>query len=119
MAYARKLIRVQDREGRGPWRPGFSSTWMDECTPMRGKPITSYPGAIKVAHDASKAGMHIGCAVYADEISTWFAPPDLFRLARLGFYVADASACEVIFIAPDQVLVASHRPLALLKESLP
>lgn len=119
MSDTRKLVRVQDREGRGPWRPGFSSTWVGDDTPMHGKPIPSYPGALKAALDACEAGMQTGCAVFADQIGLWFSPADLDRLARLGFYVADASACKVIFIAPDQALVASHEPMALLPEYRP
>ncbi len=33
------LIRLQDVEGRGPWKPGFSMQWMDKDGPDLGLPI--------------------------------------------------------------------------------
>ena len=40
MRGAREVIfRVQDAEGRGPWKPGFSSQWMDEARPEWLPPI--------------------------------------------------------------------------------
>ena len=111
-----KIVRVQDRKGRGPWRPGFSSQWTRDDTPMHGKPIIAYPQALKALNKAHRAGLHVGCAVYEIDLGTWFSASDLARLSSLGFYIADASNCTIIFSAPDQVLIASEFPLAWLKE---
>ena len=111
------LYRIQDREGRGPWRPGFSAEWLelDSDRPLP-VPITSelanFHSLVKQAHQRR---MHIGCAVRGlDGLAKWFLPSELAKLRELGFRLVRCSTCEILAETPNQVLFASKAPLARL-----
>lgn len=108
------IYRVQDRDGRGPWRPGFSALWHADTTPMTGRPITSEPGISVVIAEAHKNGLHIGCAVRGHNMHLWFTENDLARLETFGFRIADASGCDVLLETEQQVLIGFKKPLRAL-----
>ena len=109
------IVRVQDREGRGPWRPGFSWQWTDSGRQSLPPPITTVmPNFRRAVMALHREGFHIGCAVRADRIDRWFTRAELAALQRLGFAIRDASKMRVVWENDDQVLVASRLPLALL-----
>lgn len=109
-----RIIRVQDSDGRGPWRPGFSHLWTGDDTPTGMTAIFHYPEAMDAAVRANRRGLHVGCAVYDIDIGKWFSPRDLEKLTSLGFSTVDASRCTVIFSAPGQLLIGSTLPLKFL-----
>lgn len=109
-----KIIRIQDTDGRGPWRPGFSYQWIGDDTPTGMPAISHYPKALAAAVCADKRGLHVGCAVYDIDIGKWFSPRDIEKLKSLGFAMVDASRCTVLFSAPGQVLIGSELPLKFL-----
>lgn len=109
-----KLVRMQDDEGRGPWRPGFSRVWMTDKTPKIGAPIFMDRRLLSVVGKAHADGLHIGCAVRLDKISLWFTPQDVERLSSLGFFLVDASRCKVLLETDQQALVGWRKPLKKL-----
>lgn len=92
------LFRVQDRHGRGPWRPGFSAQWVDAFRTSQHPPIyEERPDWLDVCRAAQASGAHVGCAVDGmDALLSWFSPMELVRLYDLGFRIVDASDCEVL-----------------------
>jgi hypothetical protein len=108
---------VQDRHGRGPWRPGFSHKWIDSFRTTHLPPIyQERSDFFAVCHEQHKVGKHLGCAALGKEgLFRWFSPMELMRLQGMGFYIADASKCQVVIETPNQVLVASDQPLKRLR----
>lgn len=108
------VYRIQDAQGRGPWRPGFSSKWMTKKTPTIGIPIMEELGAAEAVKLGHKMGLHLGCAFREGCQSIWFTDDDLRALHRLGFTMREASNCRVLFETDQQVLIGSFLPLSLL-----
>lgn len=109
------LLRMQDADGRGPWKPGFSHQWSDPVGPSLPKPITSaIPNFRAFAMDWHRKGFHLGCAVWASQRSLWFTPAEEAKLAALGYGWHDASRCTIAWEGADQVLIASRVALRKL-----
>jgi hypothetical protein len=111
------LWRVQDRDGRGPWRPGFSDVWMTDATPTVGRAILQERGIKPIIARAHRAGLYLGCAFRPARQRLWFADGDMSRLWQLGFRVADASKCDVLFENEQQALIGCQFPLKLLPDA--
>lgn len=111
-----KILRVQDRNGRGPWRPGFSDRWTDAWRITLPAPIyDEVPNFRNIVNEASKAGLHIGCASRGFKgLALWFSQIELLRLYEYGFQVFDASECDVLAETETQVLLSSKKPLKSL-----
>jgi hypothetical protein len=110
------LWRVQDRDGRGPWRPGFSDVWMTDATPTVGRAILQERGIKPIIARAHKAGLYLGCAFRPDRRQFWFGDGDLSLLQRLGFRIADVSTCDVLFESEQQALIGCRFPLKFLPD---
>ena len=114
----RQLYRIQDREGRGPWRPGFSSQWIDPnkddslCPPM----MQDFPEFRRLINRAIGRGfLHYGCCVAGIAgVHRWFTPAEMNRLRGFGFELVDASALTVICESRSQIIGASRWPLSYL-----
>lgn len=110
-----RLVRIQDAQGRGPWRPGFSHRWMTDENPMIGKPIiVEVKDCEKIIDRALRSGLHLGCAVHPDKLHIWFTQRELRTLAGLGFSLVDASVCKVLAETETQVLIGWQFPLLWL-----
>lgn len=113
-----RLFRVQDREGRGPWRPGFSMGWIDPdkddalCPPM----TWEFPNWRAAVDKAAARGLaHFGCCVSGIQgVHRWFTPVELTRLRAFGFHLVDATSLTPICEGRSQILAASVQPLAWL-----
>ncbi|KFI27789.1 hypothetical protein CN97_00820 [Haematobacter massiliensis] len=113
---SRAILRIQDRTGRGPWRPGCASKWVDAWRTSQLPPIyDDVHDFRKIVSGAHGAGLHIGCAVRGmDGLGKWFSPMELSRLITQGFGVVDASGCDVLAETEHQLLIASKWPLSRL-----
>lgn len=114
------LLRVQDRQGRGPYRPGFSSRWVDSFRTVQHPPIyEERPDWLDLCRAAQSSGAHVGCAVDGmDALLSWFSPMELVRLYDLGFRIVDASTCKVLIRTPTQVVISSRQPLNKLPSAI-
>lgn len=104
------IFRVQDGEGRGPFRPGGFirrwaephwlklPTWMEEFGPS--------------VVELRKPWEHIGCGVRAiEQIRNWFSPGERERLLRLGYNVVSFPIDRVLAESANQVVFARAIPL--------
>ena len=112
------LYRIQDAQGRGPWRPGFSTQWVDEtrdfslCPPM----MHEFPNWRRaVDRGAARGLVHFGCCVRGVAgLHRWFAPSEIAKLRGFGYRLVDASALTVLVESPAQIIGASRWPLSYL-----
>lgn len=108
------LVRVQDAEGRGPFKPGATSAWVNPLRVEFWPAIHEELGIArfwKVVDTAHGAGMHVGCAVPMRLLPQWFDAHEVRVLAAKGYRLVDASQCIPIASTQIQRLVASRRPL--------
>lgn len=112
-----QLIRLQDKDGRGPWRPGFSKLWMDEEGPDLGLPIhEDFKDFYTLTQNAHRQEKHIGTAVRENKVNLWFTGNEMKKLFSMGFKFVDCSDCEILVENDRQAIIASRLPLKFLPE---
>lgn len=113
-----ELYRIQDENGRGPWRPGYSHKWVsdDRNAPDFLPPIyEELPSFKRVVTLAHSMGYHVGVAVHGwTSFSAWFLPDELERLRADGFNVVQCDNVRVFAETPNQILIGSKAPLSAL-----
>lgn len=93
------IFRVQDCEGRGPWRPGFSHRWV-ECRPDHDNllPYFSEFGRIYLLHNPE---MHFGCGCKTmGQLRRWFTKAEYNKLRKFGY--------KAVRMEVDNVLAESN-----------
>lgn len=82
------IYRVQDKDGRGPWKPGFSDCWVED------RPDSEYealkPWTVEFGYTnvlgRSIAGMSLGCGCRTlDQLRRWFTAGEYRKLRQLGY----------------------------------
>lgn len=113
-----ELYRVQDKSGRGPWRPGYSHKWVSDARdapdllPPIFEELPSFKQVVTLAHTM---GFHVGVAVCGwASFRAWFLPEELDFLRRDGFTVVQCDNCRVFAETPNQILIGSKAPLSAL-----
>jgi hypothetical protein len=112
MAGEGMILRVQDAEGRGPWKPGMSSKWID----MDRSESTLFPPIHDEVEDFyadvarwHRRGYHVGCAVDGIEmLKQWFNAKEMTTLRSMGYHVYDFSKADKVVTTPTQVVIASR-----------
>jgi hypothetical protein len=114
-----RIFRVQDREGRGPWRPGFSVEWVNpDRTCLPPSVFVDIPQAASLVRKWGGRGFHVGCAVRAGKFSAWFDGGEIERLRARGYRLVNAAVCRVIAESDHQLLVVHAAPLRRLPQLL-
>lgn len=102
------VYRIQDAEGRGPFRPGFSQHWIDHTAHCE------FPSWLEefgycVPPDLIQQGWHFGSACRTiDGIKQWFSRTERRRLAKLGY--------SLVAMKPDRILAESERQLVIARK---
>lgn len=106
------IYRVQDAEGRGPYRPGTSHLWTDDDHDRNppffiefGWPIASIP--FKWLRDENG-----GCGFRdLDQLSEWFSPNERRKLAARHFLIVRMDADRIIAESSRQLVFGRSKPL--------
>lgn len=110
------VYRVQDRDGRGPFKPGHTCDWADrEFAPGQEnlRPIFEEFG-FGIVNDirAKNRNGHIGCAVRTlVDICRWFSATERERLRKLGYFVVAIAPDQIIAEGKNQLVFTSQTPL--------
>lgn len=108
-----RVYRVQDAEGRGPFRPGFSHWWVEE----RPDHDNLVPWMQQFGHDAIPRsgwpfGKHFGCACRTlEQLRRWFTASEYATLQRFGFQAVSMDAARVLHESEIQLLFQRAKPL--------
>lgn len=108
-----RVFRVQDNEGRGPFKPGFSRTWCDdEFAPgQENLPPFFEEFGWDIIDRLGKPGEYYGSAVKTlGEICRWFSSTERARLSQLNYNVVSIKAHRVIAESKNQLLIARRTP---------
>ena len=108
-----KLYRVQDREGRGPYRPGLSKLWSDPEGPVVVPWWTEMGVSVQAAIEMMPQDMFTGCAFDSmKKLSDWFTAKERQKLDALGFYIVRFRPDKVLARTQSQVVFAQNYPLS-------
>lgn len=108
-----RVFRIQDREGRGPFRPGFSKMWLDEDIGTRVMlPSWIEEFGTEIASEAIAAGLSVFSAVRdIEQIRNWFSDTERQRLYQFGYFLVEVPNVRIIGESAHQVLCARELPL--------
>ncbi len=103
--------RVQAADGRGPWRPGFSQTWIDVDAPV-GRLSETIMDLMPIRElRALPDTMNYGCACRTLQgLRDWFTAVEMERLESLGFYPVRLNVDQVLVESQWQMLIGRVRP---------
>ena len=104
-----RVYRIQDADGRGPFKPGLSDAWAD----ADGEDLPSIieEWGLSWQRDIPR-GWHAGCAVPTlAMVGRWFSPSECSRLDQLGYRPVALLGCRVIRSSEHQLLIIRKAPL--------
>ena len=107
------VVRVQGVDGRGPWRPGFSKTWIEGDAPANRLTETIFDlvPLDTLLHLPSDMQFGSACSTL-DALMDWFTPVERVRLAGLGFYPVRLNVDVVLAKSDYQMVIGRRRPFA-------
>jgi hypothetical protein len=112
------IFRMQDKDGRGPWKPGFSETWIDpERTDYSAPTVMEDFGAsiIGQCRYYQAIGYHVGVGCSDEtQLEKWFSEKEKDTLRRLGYNVVQFSPTHEIARSKWQVVFAHKTHLKFL-----
>jgi len=108
-----RVYRVQDAEGRGPWRPGFSRLWVrdrDDHDNLR--PWVEQFGMEIIPRTGWPFGKHFGCACRTlDQLRRWFTAEEYATLQAYGYQAVSMEVQRVLAESDIQLVFQRARPL--------
>lgn len=105
------VYRVQAADGRGPWRPGWSHTWIEGDAPADRLTETVMDLVPIEALRSLPRSMAYGCGCRTlDALMRWFTAREREVLAQCGFYPVRLLADTVIAESQWQLLVGRRKP---------
>lgn len=109
-----QVFRVQAADGRGPWRPGWSHTWIEgdaEVGRLTETVMDLVPAATLRA--LSDEFMY-GCACRSiNALMEWFTPLERRTLEKYGFYPVSIKADVIVAESQLQLLIGRRKPFHL------
>ncbi|AVR89055.1 hypothetical protein [Thauera aromatica] len=104
------VYRIQDADGRGPWKLGFSRHWVED----RDDHDLLIPWYREFGRVDQRAivGMHIGCGCRTEEqLRRWFTPTEYARLVEFGYRAVQMEVGRILAESNIQCVFERVRPL--------
>ena len=103
------IYRVQDRDGRGPWKPGFSHRWIEDRPDLDNLPpwFEEFGRVDRCAPAGASIGS--GCRTL-EQLRRWFTPIEYLTILRFG-YQAIGMEVDCILAESDIQCVFARRKL--------
>lgn len=106
------IYRVQDKDGRGPWKPGLSRYWVEDRDDHQNLiPFyQQFPSALRGAI----TGMHVGCGCRTvEQLRRWFSPVEYGRLLMMGYRSVEMDVGRILGESDIQTLFERAMPLRI------
>lgn len=103
-----RVYRVQDGEGRGPFRPGFSRRWFEERDSYPPAYLEWFGDLRPILRDGEYGGC--GCRSI-EQLRQWFRPTELDTLRLFGYAVVSMDVDRVIAENENEIVFARRKPL--------
>lgn len=106
------VYRVQDKDGRGPFKPGLSHLWTDTHK-SEWLPSWIEEFGVNIVRKAMDEGRHVGCGCRSvGELKRWFSKAERRRLKRLGYNLVSMKVDEVLAESDIQFMFSRSKPLS-------
>jgi hypothetical protein len=115
------VYRVQDREGRGPWRPGFSAKWLhDSDLPLPAAFFEEFGWRLADVPRMFRRGEFGGCGCRTlEQLARWITSTEAERLRVYGYVIVRMTIDRVLAESENQVVFARRKPLSQDVEIIP
>jgi hypothetical protein len=108
------VYRVQDKDGRGPFRPGMTAQWLDAEPKAHQDRLQAWTQqfGFKQICQRRKPEEAMGCACDSlNQLRLWFSETEMKELKKLGYQVVKLEADRVLGHSAEQVVFVRKRPL--------
>jgi hypothetical protein len=104
------VYRIQDADGRGPWKPGFSNNWVEAREDH--KNLTPWLEEFGPVHLNALTGSHLGCACKTvDQLKRWFTVSEYQTLLDHGYSAVRLRVDRILAESDKQCVVSRSIPL--------
>jgi len=105
------VYRIQDKEGRGPYKPGFSHRWTDDTIDPAKRPSIMEEFGWDICKKAG-ANQSVGCA-FRDmtQLRRWFTAEEIKKLYGFGYAITKMEADAILGESEKQLVIARNKPL--------
>lgn len=105
-----RVYRIQDQDGRGPWKPGFSVRWAED-RPEHDELLPWYVTMGDV-HKQAIVGMYMGSAcVSLEQLRRWFTEREYRALLAFGYQAVSMEIGRILGVDANQVVFERAKPL--------
>lgn len=105
------VYRIQDAEGRGPWKPGFSHKWI-ETRPDHDNLLPWY-FEIGPVHERACTWESVGSGCGSiDSLRRWFTASEYATLLKYGYRAVRMKVDRILGHSKIQCVFARLKPLA-------
>jgi|SRR6185503_6191450 len=105
------VYRVQDSDGRGPWKPGFSARWVEDRPEEEFATLLPWPVQFGMLRRSS-ARMSMGCGCKSlEQLRRWFTKSEYSTLRGFGYIAVKLNADRVLAESDIQCVFERSRPL--------
>lgn len=121
------IYRIQDADGRGPYKPGMSIKWCDKDDGHYKADFTNLPPFMDEFGPSildelnviiSVSGGACGCGFRSmEQLNNWFTPTELERLKELGYRIVKIEAKKIIRSSDKQTVFWCDKPLRKVAEA--
>jgi hypothetical protein len=102
------VFRVQDKDGRGPWKPGFSHIWVR----VRRDHDNLKPFFMEFSIDFNSITGHIGCGCLSvPQLKRWFSKREYKTLLSFGYRCVKIEAEKILASSDIQCVFSRRIPL--------
>lgn len=106
------IYRIQDKDGRGPYKPGMSAQWVDRDRDESDRPPFYFEFGMDVIKKAIY-GQSIGCGFRTiKQLRTWFSDRERATLRSMGYNIVTLEADNILGESKNQLVFACNSPLA-------
>ena len=105
------IYRIQDKDGRGPWRPGFSRRWVETRPDHDNLPpwiVEFGPVHLQVLYGCACGS---GC-MNLDQLRRWFTESEYRTLLKFGYRAVRMEVGRVLAKSDIQCLFERAKPLS-------
>lgn len=104
------VYRIQDADGRGPWKPGFSRHWVQDRDDH--DLLIPWCREFGNVHHRAIVGMHVGCGCRTvEQLRRWFLPTEYARLAEFGYQAVQMEVGRILAESNIQCVFERAIPL--------
>lgn len=106
------IFRVQDKDGRGPYRPGYSHTWIDADHDRNPTFFDEFDWRPETTPDHWHRNENGGCGFRTlAGLYRWFSSTERAKLQRAGFSIVTMRVDRIIAESDNQLVFGRTRAL--------